>query len=218
MAASTTKSGGLFISFEGGEGSGKSTQARILGDRLRALGREVVLTREPGGCAFAETVRQLILDPATPPHGALSEALLFYAARAAHLDAVIRPALAAGKVVISDRFSDSTRVYQGAAGGLDPKAIDTLEKLVVGADAPNVTLILDVPADFGLARARVRGSSDEADRFEARELQFHSALRDGFRKLAVAEPGRCAVIDATGDIETVAARVWSAVSARLGVV
>ena len=104
-------------------------------------------------------MRRLILDPGTPPHGALSEALLFYAARADHLDAVIRPALVAGKVVISDRFSDSTRVYQGAAGGLDPKAIDTLEKLVVGFDAPNVTLILDVPADFGLARARVRGSS-----------------------------------------------------------
>lgn len=180
-----------------------------------ACGREVVLTREPGGSAFAEAVRRLILDPRTPQHGALAEALLFYAARADHLEAVITPGLAAGKAVISDRFSDSTRVYQGAAGGLDPAFIDVLENLVVGSSKPHLTLVLDVPAEFGLARARDRAAAMAADRFEARELRFHAALRDGFRALCVAEPERCVLIDGSGDIAAVGDRVWAAVASRL---
>ena len=142
---------GRFITFEGGEGSGKSTQARLLAEALRAKGIDGVLTREPGGSPFAEQVRNLILDPATPPHSALSEALLFYAARADHLEKVIRPALVAGRWVISDRFSDSTRVYQVEAGGLPLDVFKALELIVVKLTYPDLTFILDVPAEVGLA-------------------------------------------------------------------
>ncbi len=145
---------GKFITFEGGEGSGKSTQAHNLAGRLRAQGIEVVLTREPGGSPFAEALRTLILDPETPPHSALSEALLFYAARADHLDKTIRPALNAGAWVICDRFSDSTRVYQSEAGGLPGEVLDALEEIVVSPTVPDLTFILDLPAELGLGASR----------------------------------------------------------------
>jgi dTMP kinase len=211
---------GRFITFEGGEGSGKSTQARRLAERLGALGLDVLLTREPGGSPFAEELRSVILDPKTPAHSALSEALLFYAARADHLDKTIRPALAAGRWVISDRFSDSTRVYQSEAGGLSREAFAALEAIVVGPTTPDLTFILDLPAEIGLerARGRRRDAPREAvapDNYEKRDLAYHRKLREAFVAISKAEPRRCVLIDAAADEATVGDCVWRAVEARL---
>jgi dTMP kinase len=208
-----------FITFEGGEGSGKSTQARMLADRLRAGGVDVLVTREPGGSPFAEQVRALILHPATAPHSALSEALLFYAARADHLDKTIRPALAAGRWVICDRFSDSTRVYQSIAGGLDAATIDQLESLVVGGTQPDLTLILDLAAEAGLARAarrRQAGTANgEPDAYEKRDLAFHERLRAGYLAIARSEPRRCVLVDGSVAPDAIAAVIWTEVQRRL---
>jgi dTMP kinase len=211
---------GKFITFEGGEGSGKSTQAQKLAARLRSQGIHVVLTREPGGSAFAEALRTFILDPENPPHSALSEALLFYAARADHLDKTIRPALNDGSWVICDRFSDSTRVYQSSAGGLPREVLDTLEDIVVRPTFPDLTLILDLPAELGLGRAESRrlGAPHEpveADAYEKRDLAFHWQLRQAFAELARTEPERCVLLDASADEANVAKAVWQAVEARL---
>jgi dTMP kinase len=212
---------GKFISFEGGEGSGKSTQARALAERLKARGIPVVLTREPGGSAFAEQVRELILGKNTADHSALAEALLFSAARADHLERTIRPALAEGKWVVCDRFSDSTRVYQGVAGGLPKDVIAILEQLVVSDTRPDVTIMLDLPATDGLARAGNRSAQADptgpaaADQYEARPLAFHERLRDGFLVIATAEPERCVVIDALEPAEKIAEQVWATIEARL---
>jgi dTMP kinase len=211
---------GKFITFEGGEGSGKSTQASRLAERLGQLGIEPVLTREPGGSAFAEALRTVILDPEMPPHSALSEALLFYAARADHLDKTIRPALNSGRWVISDRFSDSTRVYQSAAGGLPGEVFNALEEMVVAPTAPDLTFILDLPAELGLGRAhdRRRGvgaDREEPDAYEKRDLAFHWKLRQAVAAIAKSEPQRCVMIDASADPSAVADAVWSAVEKRL---
>lgn len=227
---------GKFISFEGGEGSGKSTQAQRLAERLRGLGLEAVVTREPGGSPFAERLRAIILDPAVEPHSPLSEALLFYAARADHLERVIRPALKAGQWIVCDRFSDSTRVYQGLAGDLDLKIIEALELLVVTPTKPDLTLIVDIPAEVGLARAALRQTSANpaaqsqksaggsggrvlrsllADRYESRGVEYHRRLRDGFLKIAATEPQRCAVVDGQKGPDDVAAAIWTAVESRL---
>jgi dTMP kinase len=213
---------GKFITFEGGEGSGKSTQARLLAEALDARGREVVLTREPGGSPFAERVREVLLDPATPPHAPLSEALLFYAARADHLARTIRPALAAGRWVVCDRFSDSTRVYQGHAGELDPGLIEALERMIVAPTRPDLTVVVDIPAKEGLARAAVRRAAvpapegrSSADAYEGRDLAFHERLREGFLAIAEAEPQRCIVVDGRHAAAEVAARVWTEVARRL---
>jgi dTMP kinase len=211
---------GRFITFEGGEGSGKSTQARRLAERLSRLGAEVVLTREPGGSPFAEALRALILDPETPSHSALSEALLFYAARADHLEKTIRPALNAGRWVICDRFSDSTRVYQSEAGGLPPEVLDQLEEMVVAPTTPDLTLILDLPAEQGLGRAHGRRlvapkEAPAPDAYEKRDLAYHWKLREAFAAIARAEPHRCVLIDATADEAAVAEAVWRAVETRL---
>ena len=211
---------GKFITFEGGEGSGKSTQAHNLAGRLRELGIEVVLTREPGGSPFAEALRTFILDPGTPPHSALCEALMFYAARADHLDNTIRPALNDGVWVICDRFSDSTRVYQSEAGGLPPEILDVLEDLVVEPTIPDLTFILDLPAEMGLSRARARrmtagGSSDQPDAYERRDLAFHWQLREAFAAIAAAEPERCVKIDAGAEEDQVSVAIWEAVTERL---
>lgn len=211
---------GKFITFEGGEGAGKSTQARLLAERLRAKGIEVVLTREPGGSAFAEQVRELILNPDTADHSALAETLLFSAARADHLERTIRPALAAGHWVICDRFSDSTRVYQGVAGGVPKAVIEALERLVVNDTVPDVTFVLDLPAAEGLARAQ--GRSDQMmppgakpDGYEGRPLSYHERLRDGFLMIATAEPERCVVVDAMQRQEEVAEQIWGTIEMRL---
>jgi dTMP kinase len=209
---------GLFITFEGGEGAGKSTQARLLKERIEASRRAVVLTREPGGTPFAEQVRSLLVDPGTAPHSALSETLLFYAARADHLEKVIRPALAGGRIVICDRFSDSTRVYQGEAGGVPAATLEALERLIVAETRPDLTLVLDLPVAEGLARATQRrelAKTVVADAYEKRPGAFHERLRRGFLAIAAAEPERCIVIDASEGAQAVAARVWAAVEPRL---
>jgi len=211
---------GRFITFEGGEGSGKSTQACHLAERLARLGVDVVLTREPGGSAFAEVLRTLILDPETPPHSALSEALLFYAARADHLEKTIRPALNAGRWVICDRFSDSTRVYQSEAGGLPGQVFDALEEIVVSPTTPDLTVILDLPAELGLGRAHGRRleapqEGNQPDAYEKRDLAYHWKLREAFAAIARSEPRRCVLIDASDEEAAVAKAVWRAVETRL---
>jgi dTMP kinase len=211
---------GRFITFEGGEGSGKSTQARLLADALQQRGIDGVLTREPGGSPFAEQVRSLILDPETHPHSALSEALLFYAARADHLEKVIRPALVAGRWVICDRFSDSTRVYQVEAGGLPLDVYKAFELIVVKLTYPDLTFILDLPAEVGLSRATTRRlaraiAGEDADAYEKRDTAFHERLRQGFLAIARSEPHRCHLLDAAAPVEAVAAEVWTQVKRRL---
>ncbi|MGE0765423.1 MAG: dTMP kinase [Hyphomicrobiaceae bacterium] len=206
---------GKFITFEGGEGSGKSTQARLLADAVRRSGQAVVETREPGGSPFAERLRSFILDPSLPPHVPLAEALLFYAARADHISAVIQPAIERGQWVICDRFSDSTRVYQGAAGSLPSSSIETLEALVVGGLPPDLSIVLDVPVDVGLARARAR--SGVTDGYEARGADYHRRLRTGFVELARDHPDRVALVDGTGDVGTIAIEVRRVVACRLGI-
>jgi dTMP kinase len=205
---------GRFITLEGGEGAGKSTQAQRLAERLRALGREVVTTREPGGSEGAETLRKLLLEGAADRWSALSETLLMYAARRDHLETLIRPALASGAWVICDRFFDSTRAYQGAGGGAPEGLIAALERHVVGDDRPELTLVLDLPVDVGLRRA---GARTALDRIESRDGGFHDRLRAAFLQIASSDPQRCFVIDATPGPDEVAASIWSAVQARLGV-
>jgi dTMP kinase len=207
---------GRFITFEGGEGTGKSTQAALLAERLTSLGIGVVLTREPGGSPGAEIIRHVLLAGVAKPLGAEAEALLFAAARDDHVRSTIAPALKRGAWVICDRFIDSTRVYQGRLGQLDPKFIRALERVTVGDLKPDLPLVLDLPAETGLARAgKRRGAKTAADRFEAEALTFHKDLREAYRVLAAAEPDRCMLIDAAEPKEKVADRIWKAVSERL---
>jgi dTMP kinase len=210
---------GRLITFEGGEGAGKSTQARLLADRLTAGGTTVVVTREPGGTPFAEKVRDLVLS-AAEPRSALSEALLFSAARADHVERLIRPSLQRGAWVISDRFLDSTRAYQGAAGGVAKETLLQLEALAVGETRPDLTVVLDLPVAVGLARANARrqslgGTDTAADAFETRRAAFHERLREGFLAIAAAEPVRCAVVDGTLPPDRIAEVVWQLVAGRL---
>jgi dTMP kinase len=206
---------GKFITFEGGEGAGKSTQVELLAERLEALGIHVKLTREPGGSPAAEVIRHVILSGAAKPLGAETEALLFAAARADHLATVIRPALEQGIWVICDRFADSTRAYQGALGLVDRRLIDALEQVIVGETRPDLTLILDVAAEEGLQRAKARRGDGDVDRFEGEALDFHRKLRDAFRKIAESEPERCALIDAMQSREVIAAQIWQRVEKQL---
>ena len=206
---------GRFITFEGGEGTGKSTHAALLAQRLRALGIGVVLTREPGGSPGAEVIRHVLLSGAAKPFGPSAEAILFAAARDDHIRSTIEPALKRGRWVVCDRFFDSTRVYQGNLGAVDPKLIQGLERVTVGDLRPDVTFVLDVPADVGLARANKRRGEGEADRFEGEGLDFHEKLRDGFRMLAMTEPSRCVLIDASEARQAVADRIWKVVNDRL---
>jgi dTMP kinase len=208
---------GRFITLEGGEGAGKSVQARRLAKRLEALGLTVLRTREPGGSPLAETLREALLAGAAEPFGPEGEALLFTAARIDHLDAAIRPALERGEWVVCDRFADSTRAYQGAGGRLDKTFIDALERVAVGANKPDLTLILDLPSQLGLTRAaKRRGRGGRVDRFEGEGADFHETLRRAFLAIAASEPERCAVIDARNDEDTVTAEIWAAVARRLG--
>jgi dTMP kinase len=206
---------GRFITLEGGEGAGKSAQARRLERKLRAVGLRVVRTREPGGSPAAESLRVAILSGFAARFGPDGEALLFAAARIDHLDRTILPALEGGAWVVCDRFADSTRAYQGAAGNLAPEFIARLEQVTVGPNKPDLTLILDIPPETGLERAAKRRRKEGgADRFEAEGLAFHETLRLAFLDIAAAEPQRCAVIDAVQPERKVAAEVWSVVKSR----
>jgi dTMP kinase len=206
---------GHFITFEGGEGTGKSSHAELLAQRLRALGIGVVLTREPGGSPGAEIIRHVLLSGAAKPLGPDAEAILFAAARDDHVRSMIEPALAQGRWVICDRFIDSTRVYQGALGHVDLKLIYFLERITVGSLKPDLTFILDVPAEVGLARAKKRRGAGKADRFEGESLEFHQKLREAYLALAASEPDRCVVIDTTEPRVSVAMQIWTVVSQRL---
>ena len=206
---------GHFITFEGGEGSGKSTHAATLAQKLKSTGQNVVLTREPGGSTGAEIIRHILLSGIAKPLGAETEAILFAAARDDHVRNTILPALKSGIWVICDRFIDSTRVYQGALGNVDQRLIRSLERVTVGPAVPELTFILDVPAQIGLARAKKRRGQTEADRFEAESMEFHEKLRAAYRALAVAEPKRCVVIDGRAPRDVVADRIWSIVRDRL---
>lgn len=206
---------GRFITFEGGEGAGKSTQAAMLALRLEALGLEVLLTREPGGSPGAEIIRHVLLSGAAKPFGPDAEAMLFAAARDDHVRCTIAPALAASKWVVCDRFADSTRVYQGALGRVDPRLIKGLERVSIGDLAPDLTLVLDVPVERAMKRSAARRGTAEPDRFEAEGRDFHERLRDAFRELAAAEPDRCVVIDATSSKQATAKQIWDIVQARL---
>jgi dTMP kinase len=210
---------GRFITFEGGEGAGKSTQVRRLTARLRERGLDVVATREPGGSPGAEAIRDLVLKGEADRWSPTTETLLMYGARRDHIERTILPALERGAWVVCDRFADSTRAYQGGAGGVDPAFISALETYLLADVRPDLTLVFDLPVEVGLARAEAfAASAGHAEtRFESKGLAFHERLRAAFLTIAAAEPGRCAVIDAAGDIETVETRVWEAVNSRLQV-
>jgi dTMP kinase len=207
--------GDRFITLEGGEGVGKSTQARLLAARLRQQDFEVVLTREPGGTSGAEAIRALLVEGETQRWDATTEALLHFAARRDHLTRVVWPALDGGGWVVSDRFADSTMAYQGYAMKLGRGAVEKLYAVVVGDFQPGLTLVLDLDAESGLARAR-RRPDKAGDRYERLGLGFHQELRQAFLDIARREPERCRVIDAGDKVEGVANAVWSAVAKRYG--
>lgn len=205
-----------FITLEGGEGAGKSTLAKALAARLADSGLTVVLTREPGGSPKAEAIRETILSGRVKDHGPFVEALMFSAARIDHIDSRIAPALARGEWVICDRFVDSTRVYQGVLGALATSLLAELEQVTVAGLMPDLTLILDLDPEIGLARAAKRRAPDEAtDRFESETLEFHRRLRQGFLDIAAREPGRCAVLDASLPPESLAESAWEVLKRRL---
>lgn len=207
---------GRFITLEGGEGAGKSTQIADLAKRLEAAGIEVITTREPGGAPGADTIRSILVSGETDRWDPMSEALLNFAARREHLIRTIWPALERGYWVLSDRFADSTMAYQGYGHGVDRDVIDALYRAAVGDFHPDMTIMLDLPVAEGLRRANQRnGDAGVAeDRYERMDVAFHERLRDGFLAIAAAEPDRCVVIDAGGKTEEVAARIWTAVKSK----
>lgn len=208
---------GLFVTFEGGEGAGKSTQIRLLANALRERGLTVLMTREPGGSKGAEAVRHVLLSGAAEPYGIRMEAILFAAARSDHVEEVIRPALAAGTVVLCDRFMDSSRVYQGITGNLEQPFVEALERVAINGVVPDCTVIFDLPAAVGLERARKRaaGPDEQPDRFEKEELETHEKRREAFLDIAEREPLRCRVIDATRTQEQIAAEVLAIIEPLL---
>jgi len=208
---------GRFITFEGGEGSGKSTHIKRLSERLEAEHLHTIVTREPGGSPGAEIIRHLVLSGMGKLLGAEAETLLFAAARDDHVRSVILPALAQGTWVLCDRFYDSTRAYQSRVGHVAPALVNAMTRVTIGDLKPDLTIILDVPVEVGLKRAAARRGSGAADRFESEDIEFHQALREAYAEIAKAEPQRCVVIDANADVETVAARVWSALRDRFPV-
>lgn len=204
---------GRFITFEGGEGGGKSTHLRLLVERLRQEGHDVVATREPGGSPGAEDIRKLLVQGEPGRWDALTEALLHTAARRDHLRATVWPTLKSGRWVVSDRFADSTVAYQGVGHGLGIEQVAELQRIATGGFMPDLTIILDVPPEQGLKRAAGRGGGE--DRYERMDLGFHQRLRQAFLDIAAAEPARCVVIDATQPVQAVHQAVLTAVWARL---
>ena len=205
---------GRFITFEGGEGSGKSTQIKTLAERLKATKLRAIVTREPGGSPGAEIIRHLVLSGMGKLLGSEAETLLFAAARDDHVRTVIEPALNQGIWVLCDRFSDSTRAYQGSLGKVSPEILNAMERVTIGDLKPDLTIILDVPVEVGMKRAAARRGGAAPDRFESEDVKFHQDLRDAYREIAGAEPARCVLIDASGDANTVAASVWTALRER----
>jgi dTMP kinase len=218
MAEAALKRGpgrGRFVTFEGGEGAGKSTQIKMLADHLQKEGVRVVLTREPGGSPGAEIMRHLVLSGMGKLLGPEAETLLFAAARDDHVRNVILPALNQGSWVLCDRFFDSTRAYQGSQGKVAPDVLNAMQRVTIGDLKPDLTLILDVPVEIGLQRAAARRGTGNPDRFEGEDIKFHKGLRDAFHKIAAEDPRRCVLIDATASAETVSQLVWDAVRERL---
>jgi dTMP kinase len=206
---------GRFITFEGGEGAGKTTQQRLLAESLRARGVETVATREPGGSPLGEKLRAALLSSRAAPLGPLGEATLFAAARIDHVDTLIEPALARGAFVLCDRFADSTKAYQGALGQADERMIALLERIAVRETRPDLTIVLDLPSREGLARATRRRAEDAApDRFEGEDARYHEELRRAFLDIAACEPDRCCVVNALQPETEVARAIWQLVEAR----
>ena len=214
-AVKRTPGRGRFISFEGGEGTGKSTQIKLLADKLADAKLRTIVTREPGGSPGAEIIRHLVLSGMGKLLGAEAETLLFAAARDDHVHTVIEPALKQGIWVLCDRFSDSTRVYQGVVGNVSPAILSAMQRVTIGDLKPDLTIILDVPVEVGLQRAAERRGTGAADRFEAEGIKFHQRLRDAYRQIAAAEPQRCLLIDASAAPDLVAASIWSVLRDRL---
>jgi dTMP kinase len=206
---------GKFISFEGGEGSGKSTQIKLLADRLAAAKLRAIVTREPGGSPGAEVIRHVVLSGMGKLLGPDAETLLFAAARDDHVRTVIQPALSQGTWVLCDRFSDSTRAYQGRLGKVAPGVLNAMQRVTIGDLKPDLTIILDVPVEVGLKRAAARRGPGAPDRFEAEDIKFHQELRDAYRQIAAEDPNRCVLIDATPGPEVVAVQVWTALRDHL---
>src|SRR5260370_10272318 len=213
-AVKRTPGRGRFITFEGGEGSGKSTHIKILAERLNAAKLRAIVTREPGGSPGAEIIMHLVVYGMGKLLGPDAETLLFAAARDDHVRTVIKPALNQGIWVLCDRFSDSTRAYQGRLGKVSPDVLNAMERVTIGDLKPDLTIILDVPVEVGMRRTAKRRGPGTPDRFEAEDLKFHRDLRDAYRQIATAEPQRCVLIDANADTNTVAARIWAVLRDR----
>jgi dTMP kinase len=213
-AVNRTPGRGRFITFEGGEGSGKSTHIKMLAERLNAAKLRTIVTREPGGSPGAEIIRHLVLSGMGKLLGPDAETLLFAAARDDHVATVIKPALNQGIWVLCDRFSDSTRAYQGRLGKVAPEVLNAMERVTIGDLKPDMTIILDVPVEVGMQRAAKRRGTGAPDRFEAEDVRFHQELRDAYRQIAAAEPQRCVLIDANAEANTVAAKIWAALRDR----
>ena len=204
----------LFITLEGGEGAGKSTQIKRIAAALEDMGKQVVITREPGGSDAAEAMRNLFIAENGADWPLTTQALLMFAARSHHTETLIKPALAAGKVVICDRYTDSTRVYQGYAGGMGFQKIDDIKELAIGDFEPDLTFILDIDPEIGLKRGAGRGNDTDTT-FEQKDIAFHKALREGFLEIADGNAVRCRVIDAAQDEDTVANAILAEIKERL---
>lgn len=205
-----TKYSGRFITLEGGEGAGKSTLAQNLKKNFEKISQQVMLTREPGGTPKGEEMRKVLLGGAANKLGPMGEAVLFASARDEHLNQIIRPALSQGHIVICDRFSDSTRAYQGYVGGVERAVIERLDYVVVGDTQPDVTFIIDVPAEKGLSRVKSRAG--QMDRFESEALSFHRKLRAAYFDIAHRFPERCIILDGEQSPETVLDKAWAALA------
>jgi dTMP kinase len=207
-----------FITFEGIEGCGKTTQMRLLAKRLETLGKRVTMTREPGGCPIADQVRGILLDAGNSAMTPLAELLLYAAARAQHVAEVVKPALAAGHIVLCDRFTDATIAYQGYGRRLDRQVIDGLNHLAMDGVRPDMTVLLDCPVEVGLARAMARINSSHGareERFELEAMEFHKRVRDGYLQLAAGEPDRFVIVDGAAGVEETAVAIEAAVVKRV---
>ena len=202
----------LFVTFEGMDGSGKTTQIRLLAERLRARGRDVLETAEPGGTRIGTEIRRILLDSANQELGPTAEMLLYFACRAQNIDEWIRPALAAGKIVLSDRFTDSTLVYQGCGRGLGAENVMSLDRIACRGLVPDLTLLIDIDAETSLARAHARNASEsQQDRMDEQSLEFHRKVHAAYHALAEREPQRVRLIDGRAPVGTIAAEIWQVI-------